>query len=149
MPPSLDCNFRSGDDAKAEADRILARHLQIGNHPDWMLPTDPTWREQPFNADKNWLFNYHALRWVLPLLQAGRDTGNTAYTNRATFLLKDWLATNPYSSKATLMSWNDMTAGWRASVLACAVGDLGRPAWLVTGLKNHGTTLARSSRGRA
>ena len=50
LPPSLDCNFRSGDDAKAEADRIMARHLQIGNHPDWMLPTDPTWREQPFRA---------------------------------------------------------------------------------------------------
>ena len=63
-------------------------------------------------------------------------------TNRAAFLIKDWLATNPRSSKATLMAWNDMAAGWRASVLACAVGDLGRPTWLLTGLKNHGTALA-------
>lgn len=141
LPPSPDCSYRSGD-AKAEADRIMLRHLKLGAHPDWMLPTNPTWREQPFNADQNWLFNYHALRWVLALLQAGRDTGDTAYTNRAAFLLKDWLATNPRSTKATLMSWNDMATGLRASVLACAVGDLGRPAWLATGLKSHGTALA-------
>ena len=48
----------------------------------------------------NWLFNYHALRWVLPLLQAGRETrADAAYRTRASFLLKDWLASNPRSSR--------------------------------------------------
>ena len=28
----------------------MARHLELGTHPDWILPDDPTWREQPFNA---------------------------------------------------------------------------------------------------
>ena len=35
-----------------------------------------------------------------------------------------------------------MSAGWRASVMACAVVDFGKPGWLVTGLKNHGKALA-------
>ena len=37
-----------------------------------------------------------------------------------------------------------MTTGLRASVLACATRDLGPPTWLMTGLKAHGTALARS-----
>jgi len=142
VPPAKDCRWGSPVEAKAEADRIMLRHLKLGTHADWMLPSNPTWREQPFNADKNWLFNYHALRWLLPLLQTGTETGDATYTDRAVFLLKDWLATNPRTSSSTLMAWNDMTAGWRASVLACAVVDLGKPAWLVTGLTNHGKALA-------
>lgn len=142
LPPAADCVYATTLTIKAEADRIMARHLELGTHADWILPKDPTWREQPFDRDQNWLFNYHALRWVLALLQAGRETGTAAYTDRAAFLLKDWLASNPRSSRATLMSWNDMTAGMRASVLACATRDLGRPAWLLAGIRSHGTALA-------
>lgn len=142
LPPASECVYATTLPIKAEADRIMARHLELGTHADWILPKDPTWREQPFSADQNWLFNYHALRWVLALLQAGRETGQAAYTDRAAFLLQDWLKSNPRSSRATLMAWNDMTAGMRASVLACATRDLGRPAWLISGIRAHGTALA-------
>jgi hypothetical protein len=142
LPPTKDCTYGSPEASKTAADKIMARHLQLWSHPDWILPTNPTWREQPFNGDLNWLFNYHALRWLLPLFQTGHDTADPAYTDRATFLMKDWLASNPRTSTATAMAWNDMAAGWRASILACAVGYLGQPTWLATGLRNHGTALA-------
>ncbi len=145
LPPAEECLYDTPAKALVMADRIMARHLQLGTHPDWILPVDPTWREQPFDGDLNWLFNYHALRWLLPLLQAGRDTGSTAYTTRASFLLKDWLASNPRSSTATKMAWNDMATGFRASVMACATRDLGTPSWLITGLRAHGTALADPS----
>jgi len=143
LPPAEECLY---DDNPAvalnRAERIMARHLQLGTHPDWILPVNPTWREQPFNGDLNWLFNYHALRWLLALLQAGRDTGDPAYAARASFLLNDWLVSNPRSSTATKQAWNDMATGFRASVMACATRDLGRPTWLLLGLKAHGTALA-------
>lgn len=142
LPPAEECEYDTPARTLVIADRIMARHLQLGTHPDWIMPVDPTWREQPFNGDMNWLFNYHALRWLLPLLQASRDTGDTAYRTRANFLLKDWLASNPRSSTATKMAWNDMATGFRASVMACATRDLGTPSWLMTGLKAHGTALA-------
>jgi hypothetical protein len=40
------------------------------------------------------------------------------------------------------MAWNDMAAGWRASVLACAVSVIGTPPWLAAGLRRHGEILA-------
>ena len=126
-----------------KADRIMARHLQLGTHPDWILPVNPTWREQPFNADLNWLFNYHALRWLLPLLQAGRDTGDTTYTARAEFLLKDWLASNPsvpVCHEAGLERHGDRVPGDPSWPVRRAIS--GRPSWLLAGLKTHGTALA-------
>lgn len=141
-PPREDCQAGTSTDAKAAADRIMERHLVLGTYPEVTLAADPTWREAPFGGDRNWLFNYHALRWVVPLLQAGRETGQTAYTNRAAFLIRDWLETNPRSAPANAMAWNDHAAAWRASVLACAVGDLGKPRWLAAGLASHGSALA-------
>ena len=95
-----------------------------------MLPTNPTWREQPFNGDLNWLFNYHALRWVLPLLQAGRDTGDPAYTDSgrvpAEGLARDQSAVQ---HRAPPMAWNDMAdrAGGRPSWPARWAISGGRP----------------------
>jgi hypothetical protein len=137
-PPSEDCQIGT----TALADQVMAGHLTLGTFAAVTLPADPTWREAPFHGDRNWLFNYHSMRWVLPLLKAGELTGRVAYTNRAAFLLRDWLTTNPRSAPANPMAWNDHATAWRASVLACAVDALGTPAWLLAGLNSHGRALA-------
>ena len=48
LPPASECVYATTLTIKAEADRIMARHLELGTHADWILPADPTWREQPF-----------------------------------------------------------------------------------------------------
>jgi hypothetical protein len=116
--------------------------LRLDTHAEVTLPENPTWREAPFFGDLNWLFNYHALRWILPLLQAGQDSGNASYSERAAFLLRDWIATNPRAGSPNAMAWNDHATAWRASILACAVSAIGSPPWLTTGLLAHGTVLA-------
>jgi hypothetical protein len=143
-PPVEDCLI-DGADAVALADRIMARDLRLGTFASVTLAENPTWREAAFSGDLNWLFNYHALRWLLPLLQAGRESGNAAYTERATFLLRDWIATNPPSKSPNSMAWDDHATAWRASVLACAVSAIGSPPWLTAGLLEHGRVLAKSS----
>ena len=137
-PPSEDCQIGT----TALADQIMAGHLVLGTFSAVTLPANPTWREAPFHGDRNWLFNYHSMRWVLPLLKAGAATGQSAYLDRAAFLLRDWLSTNPRSAPANPMAWNDHATAWRASVLACAVNELGTPAWLMSGLTSHGRALA-------
>jgi len=137
--------YGTSADAVIAADQIMAGQLQLGTFEAVALPEDPTWREAAFSGDLNWLFNFHALRWVLPLLQAGQETGNPAYTDRATFLLQDWIATNPRRGAPNAMAWNDHATAWRASMLACAASVIGTPPWLNDGLQVHGAVLASNS----
>ena len=124
------------------ADQIMSGQLRLGTFTAVALPADPTWREAAFHGDRNWLFNYHALRWIIPLMQAAQDSGNAAYGERAAFLLQDWIATNPRAGSPSAMAWNDHATAWRASVLACAVSVFGSPTWLTDALLAHGKTLA-------
>lgn len=140
-PPAESCRSATSAAAKTAADHIMQGRLTLGTHPEVTLPADPTWREAPFGGDTNWLFNYHALRWVLPLLQTGAETGQVSYIQRAQFLLRDWLGSNPRRG-ARPMTWDRHATAWRASVLACSVSVLGAPAWLVSGLRSHGAALA-------
>lgn len=141
-PPEEDCAYGSSANAISAADLIMAGQLRLSTFAAVTLPDDPTWREAAFSGDLNWLFNYHALRWILPLLQAGQDSGNATYTRRAAFLLQDWIETNQRAGSPNAMAWNDHATAWRASVLVCAVNEIGSPPWLTAGLLNHGRVLA-------
>jgi hypothetical protein len=144
-PPPEDCAYGTSADAAVAADQIMAGQLRLGTFTAVTLPNDPTWREAAFSGDLNWLFSYHALRWVLPLLQAGQEVGGGRYTERAAFLLQDWITTNPRAGSTSAMAWNDHATAWRASVLSCAVSAIGFPSWLITGLVDHGKVLASNS----
>jgi hypothetical protein len=144
-PPEGDCAYGTSANAVVAADLIMAGQVRLGTFTAVALPDDPTWREAAFSGDLNWLFNYHALRWLLPLLQAGQEAGGARYAERAAFLLKDWIATNPRTGSPNAMAWNDHATAWRASVLACAVSTFGSPSWLATGLTNHGKVLASNA----
>ncbi len=50
------------------AGQIRRGRLKLGPFPIFRLPSNPTWRENPFR-DVNWAFRYHTLRWVVPLIR--------------------------------------------------------------------------------
>jgi hypothetical protein len=143
-PPTLRDGCRVSGDAITEADLLLRNRYHLGAEPYVTLPADPTWAEDPFH-DYNWLFNYHALRFVLTLEQAWAQTGSTEYLDRAMFLLRDWYIDNPRSNPPSPFSWNDHATAWRAMVLACTAEIVTPPTSLRAALDLHGATLASSS----
>ncbi len=118
-----------------------AARLVLSPYAAVRIPADPTWRED-IGRDRNWGFQYHSLRWVLPLLQAYQATGNDAYRTRASALLYDWYRTNPRGGSPSPMAWNDHATAWRASVYACAADVLGLSTWLRAALGRNGSALA-------
>jgi Heparinase II/III-like protein/Heparinase II/III N-terminus len=105
------------------------------------LPPNPTWRDHA-GQDANWRFQLHAMRYVLDLFTAARQTGKAAYQDRALFLIRDWTADNPRHSAPSTWSWNDHSTALRAVVLACAAELTPMTTWLRSALILHGQTLA-------
>lgn len=130
--------------ALANAADLLRNRYKLGSRPAVTLPANPTWSEDPFH-DKNWEFNYHSLRFILDLEQAWATTGDTAYKDRALYLLRDWYIDNPRSDPPSDFSWDDHATAWRAMVYACTAELFGTPTWLINALDLHGRTLASSS----
>jgi hypothetical protein len=130
-------------DSITRADQMMRNRYQIGTRPYVTLPSNPTWREDPFH-DNNWLFDYHSLRFALTLVQAWALTGERKYLDRALYLMKDWYVDNPWSNPRSPFSWNDHATAWRAMVFACTA-TITFPTWLRTSLDLHGRTLASSS----
>jgi len=133
------CRYTSSP--KLRADELMANRYLLAPHPIVTLPVNPTWRENPLH-DANWLFQYHALRYVLDLFTTWHNTGVTAYRDRALFLLHDWAASNPRVNPPSAYSWNDHSTALRAVVLACAADLTPMTTWLRTALELHGRTLA-------
>lgn len=144
VPPSPDCTPMSDAAAIAEADRVLAGRLQLGSFSPIKLPADPTWRED-VGRDPQFRYQYHAMRWVVPLLQAWRATGRVAYRDRAAFLLRDWARTNRRGASTSSMAWDPHATGWRTGVYACGVAALGSRSWILAAVAAHGTALADPS----
>lgn len=133
------CRYSS--DYLANADRLLADRYRLSPHPIVRLPHDLRWNEDPLH-DRNWQFQFHALRYVLDLFAAWHRTGRVAYRDRAVFLLRDWARDNPRFGAPSPFSWNDHSTALRAVVYACAADLLPMTTWLRTALVLHGRTLA-------
>lgn len=123
------------------ADEVMAGTITIDPFPPFALPADPTWSETPYEGHRTWRFNYHSLRWILPLLLVGSGTGDAAMLGEAERLLRDWVETNPRGAAPDEMAWDDHAAAWRALVFACAVEPLGAPAWLIGAMEAHAEAL--------
>ncbi len=139
---------RSGDQANADA--IMAGELVLEPHGSFALPNDPSWLEDPF-LDDNWKFQLHTLAWLDILRRVSQDTDNAAMLERYASLLRDWVADHPYLHPLPAerpswdYAWFDMAVGYRALVLTCALGALGRQNWLLGALRDHGNALADRS----
>ena len=128
-------------DPVARADELLDNRYLLDPFPIVRLPARLTWAEDPFH-DSNWQFQFQTLRFTLDLLNAATATGTTAYSDRALFLLKDWMAKNPRSKPASRFAWNNHSTAWRAVVYACAAELTPMSDWLHDALVLHGRTLA-------
>ncbi len=138
-PVPTDCAWPGN--AVNYANQLLANRYALPGHPTVTLPANPTWAEDPLH-DVNWVFKFHSFQWLRSLLAAWTLTGDTRYSARAVFLLKDWLHDNPRHGAPSPYSWGDHSTALRAIVMACASRVLGVSAWLRAGLRLHGTTLA-------
>lgn len=141
FPMTLRAGCAVSGDVVSAADRLLKNRYKLGPRPAVVLPQNPTWRENPFH-DRNWLFNYHSLRFVLKLEAAWAKTGRQRYLDRAVFLLKDWLHDNPRSHPRSAAAWEHHATAWRAMVYACTAAILPSSAWLQGALELHGRVLA-------
>ncbi|HSS34753.1 MAG TPA: heparinase II/III family protein, partial [Patescibacteria group bacterium] len=141
FPVTLRAGCAVSGDVVTVADRLLKNRYKLGPRPAVVLPRNPTWRENPFH-DRNWLFNYHALRFVLKLEAAWAKTGRQRYIDRAVFLLKDWLHDNPRSHPRSAAAWEHHATAWRAMVYACTAAIVPSSAWLQAALELHGRVLA-------
>ena len=140
-PPGLSPDCLQSADPVAVADELMADRYQLGSWPAATLPHDPTWAEDPY-GDANWRFRYHSLRHLLDLIEAGAQTGDARYSDRAVQLAADWVRDNPQLGAPSDMSWNDHSTALRAVVLACMADRLPWPAWLEDALRLHGRVLA-------
>jgi hypothetical protein len=141
--PGIDCTLAGAPKLEA-AEEIRRGRLTLNPFPAARLPANPTWRENPFR-DVSWVFRYHTMRWILPLIRTWHRTGDTWYIRRATFLLRDWLRDNPRSRPAVRAAWNDLGTAWRTIVLACYVEAVPGATWARTALAQHARVLTLAS----
>ena len=128
-----------------QGDALLHDHYLYAPHPEVTLPHDLTWAEDPLH-DRNWRFDFHALRWVENLWAAWTSTNDQAYYDRYVELLQDWYDDNPVDHPPSDFSWNGHATAWRGVVYACALKRLApRPDWLTAAAQLHGEKLADDS----
>lgn len=130
---------------QSEVDELLAGRLTMAPHPGWELPSDPTWREDPF-SDRNWMFQFHMLRWLEPLRRAAAKGDDAAYAMWLRWV-QDWAAKNPPGSARSRWAWTDMSDGIRAQQLCLAAPLVSERSpelleWLERTIRVHAEHLA-------
>jgi hypothetical protein len=123
------------------ADRVLAGEYTWSPHPPAQLGTALTWTEDPFD-DGNWRFQFHALRWLWPLVAATHTTGDARYLDHAMGLARSWVVANPRSAPRVPEAWGDHATAWRTQVLTCLARQGAAPRWLEAALTTHQRALA-------
>lgn len=128
-----------------ELTKLLSGVLHMSPHPQWTLPEEPTWLEDPFE-DRNWRFQYHMLRWLDPLRRAAAHGDDRAYAMWSRWI-HDWVEKNPPSAPTTSWAWTDMSDGIRAQQLCSASTllaerDPEQLGWLEQTIRVHADHLA-------
>lgn len=150
QPPGLDLwasrrqTFQYSVDT-AEVSRLLDHRLTMAPHPEWTIPAEPTWQEDPFE-DRNWCFQFHSLRWLEPLRRAAVKRDNAALKMWLHYM-QDWTAKNPRGNPASSWAWVDMADGLRAQQLCLAAPLVWRRAnehlpWIEATIRDHAEHLA-------
>ncbi|MGP5391617.1 heparinase II/III domain-containing protein [Glutamicibacter arilaitensis] len=146
---NLECAKRQSFGARYErttkdkilAKRVLDGRLAMSPHPEWTLPEDPSWLENPLKDD-NWQFQYHSLRWLDPLrreAESGDDKSRQVWER----YVQSWIATNPPGTSRTKWAWIDMGDALRTYVLSFGLNMyVDPPQWLTDSLEQHMHWLA-------
>lgn len=145
-PSELDLGIatRQAIGAAYERPRNLDEQLQRLNvgivrlrpHGDWSGDyTD--WHADPF-TDRNWQFQFHSLRWIMPLRWAALD-GDESARSEWLRIVRSWFDENvPFQPDLAPFAWKDMTDGNRSIHLSLGA-PLARPGdvWFVELLHYH------------
>lgn len=132
-------------DPKA-VEALLAGRVTLLPHPEWDLPDQVTWREDPFQ-DRNWVFQFHMLRWLDPLRRAASADGHDEAYEMWFRYVRDWTEKNPPSKPQTWWAWTDMSDGIRALQLCLAAPLVAERSpqelgWLEETIRTHAVHLA-------
>lgn len=140
-------DFTSSFNPKEVAALVEGR-LRMSPHPEWELPAEPTWKEDPFK-DRNWCFQYHMLRWLEPLRRAAAKGDDAAYEMWLRWV-RDWVEKNPPASPRSSWAWVDMSDGIRGQHLCLAAPLVAERSpelleWLEAAIRTHAEHLADPS----
>ncbi|MGQ0463931.1 MAG: heparinase II/III domain-containing protein [Sporichthyaceae bacterium] len=125
----------------ADAAALMDGRLTLTHFGSWNLPSNPTWREDPF-ANDVWEFDYQTLRWADVLRREGLRTNNQAMLDRYSAILSDWVADNRFDApRRSPLSWHGMVVGVRSIGLTCALDALGASEWLEGTIDEHADSL--------
>lgn len=119
--------------------------LTMSPHPTWSLPRQLSWAEDPFK-DKNWRYQLHMLRWLAPLVDAGR-AGDRKSAEAWLSYASDWIKKNPPGAGKDPAAWANMVDGVRAFHLIRAAPMVAEYfpdslALLEKSINDHGSWLA-------
>ena len=104
--------------AREGAARLLSNQYKLASaYPTYTLAYPLSWTENPA-GHQNWEFNFHALRWLQPLLDDYSLNGSTPSLSRARDLVFSWIRANASRASASEMAWGDHSTAWRSVVLA-------------------------------
>ncbi|MGO1183830.1 MAG: heparinase II/III domain-containing protein [Micrococcaceae bacterium] len=123
--------------AAQQTQRILGGELALPPHPVWNGDLHD-WSADPF-GDRNWQFQFHALRWLNPVRWQGLD-GDAQAQRFWLDTVRSWARANiPASRAPSSFAWVDMADGLRAvelSLGAVLVPD-DQEHWFRTALEYH------------
>lgn len=132
----------------ALANKLMQGCLILSPHPEWQLPIQLKWDEDPFKQ-RNWRAQLHMLRWVDPLRRVGLEGNADAASHWWTYV-SDWLRKDFPSSNH--FAWMDMVDGLRAKelVLGYPLVPSNHRAWYLQKLALHGEWLSsENNRGHS
>lgn len=102
--------------AAATTRKLRNGQLSLPPHPDWTGDLHD-WAADPF-GDRNWQFQFHALRWLNPVRWQGLD-GDAAARTFWWDTVESWARANIPAAKApSSFAWVDMADGLRATELS-------------------------------
>jgi hypothetical protein len=127
------------------ADDLMANRYTFEHEPTVILPPPEEWTWADWTGDvvsrRNWRFQFQALVWVLPLVDAWEDTGEERYRDRALFVVRSWIEHNPVGSPSSTWTWDKHGTSLRAMALVCVARAFPDEDWLDATLVLHGQTL--------
>lgn len=141
---SFGAMFNRNSRDKMMVDVLLSGKLEMSPHPEWILPKNLRWTEDPF-SDRNWRAQLHMLRWLDPFRRRA-EVGDRKAASAWIGYAKSWVDSNLDARHSAPEAWMDMVDGIRALELCLAlpfVSDFDPIAleWLVPAIEVHAARL--------
>lgn len=93
----------SGDTGEALALWREGRLVKFPGGPEWSVPADPDWSEDPYR-NITWMAGYHALGWLGALARGYRE-GDVALGEALGRYVVSWIESNPTVDPPSVRSW--------------------------------------------